>query len=343
MKRAKIGNINIDTSKYLFRIDKDIESMRQSQVRIISYLDLLQERAELTTNELILNDIYTEMDMYYCVYCIIEQFGSNIKQLELAMYYFNDAIAKGYISSEYTSLSQRNNKLNRCIETIINNTISNYAVDTVNVSIEGIKWWKENVINLNYYEQNGVKSDVYIQNVAIGETKEEFLEKFKKSCAVWSYVRCNTDELKNNKIAVVKLSKQRNAQQYLENCNIQLDIVTQNNLIDSGILKETGGANATEFVQALKMASRRKSSIGDPATIIGIVLSIITTCTSVAVSVIQAVKQSKGVNFQPQQLNPTAFTSGDDWSSFDEDRDGNIDTKWLLLLAGILGVGYYFS
>lgn len=343
MKRVKIGNINIDTTQYLFRIDKDIESMRQSQVRIISYLDLLQEKAELTTDELILNDIYTEMDMYYCVYCIIEQFGSNQMKLEVAMYYFNDAIAKGYLSGEYTSLEKRNASLNRCIEYIVYGVISNYAVDTVNVTRQGIKWWQENVINLNYYEQNGVKSDVYIQNVAIGETKEEFLEKFKKSCAVWSYVRCNTDELKNNKIAIVKLSKQRNAQQYLSNCNIQLDIVTQNNLIDAGLLRETGGANATEFVQALKLASQKKSRIGDPATIIGIVLSIITTCTSVAVSIIQAVKQSKGVNFQPQQLNPTAFTSADDWSSFDSDRDGNIDTKWLLLLAGIFVVGYYLS
>lgn len=343
MKRAKIGNINIDTSQYLFRIDKDIESMRQSQVRIISYLDLLQERAELTTDELILNDIYTEMDMYYCVYCIIEQFGSNQLQLEVAMYYFNDAIAKGYLSGEFSSLEKRNASLNRCIEYIINGVISNYAVDTVNVPTQGVKWWQENVINLNYYEQNGVKSNIYIQNVSIGDTKEEFLEKFKKSCAVWSYVRCNTDELKNNKIAIVKLSKQRNAQQYLANCNIQLDIVTQNNLIDAGLLKETGGANATEFVQALKIASQKKSSIGDLATILGVVLSILELCTGIAVTVIQSVKQSKGVNFQPQQLNPTAFTSGDDWSSFDDDRDGNIDTKWLLLLAGILGVGYYFS
>lgn len=343
MKRAKIGNINIDTTQYLFRIDKDIESMRQSQVRIISYLDLLQEKANLTTDDIELSAIYTEMDMYYVVYCIIEQFGDDVTNLETAMYYYNDAIIKGMLGGEFVSLSERNKCLLKCVDYIINANICNYAVDTTNISYIGAIWWQENVINLNYYEQNGVKSDVYIQNVAIGDTKEEFLEKFKKSCAVWSYVRCNTDELKNNKIAIVKLSKQRNAQQYLANCNIQLDIVTQNNLIDAGLLRETGGANATEFVQALKMASQKKSKIGDPATIIGIVLSIITTCTSVAVSVIQAVKQSKGVNFQPQQLNPTAFTSADDWSSFDSDQDGHIDTKCLLLLAGILGVGYYLS
>lgn len=345
MKRSAIGSVSIDTDKYLFTIDKPLSDMRQNQVRLISYLDLLQETASFEDSEIKLKKIYDAMDQAYCVYCIIDQFGENQKFLETSLFYYIDAIVNGAFDKKYNDLKERNNNLNQTIQNIIDKVITNSAIDNI-VDKNDFEWWKENVIDLNFYELNGERSNVKLQDVAInGVTKKDFLEDFKKSGVAWSYVRCDKSMIENNKIAVYKYAKQKNMQALLAQSNYQLDPVTQNNLIDAGILSETKGKTANDCVFSLKENAKKNSKIsGDPFTIIASIVAIIATCVGVIAQVFEFVRAGK-TNYDAKQLDPQYMMDSSDWSDiFDSDRDGMIDTKWLIIGAIALGIGaYYFS
>ena len=342
MKRTQIGNITIDTNKYLFDLNKPIEEMRQNQVRIISHLDLLQEKANFTDNEVVLNDLYNQMDLYFCIYCLIEQFAENTTYLEMANFYFIDAINKGRFDTNFKTLSDRNSALNNTIQEISTAIVSNYALDTTTVEDE-LMWWKENVMDLNFFEQNGKRNEFYVKDVTINGTREEFLTDFKKSGVAWSYLRCDVSLIKDNKKAVVKLAQQKSMQAYLSRCNLQLDSVTQNNLIDSGILAQTGGKNANDCVYSLRQQAQKSKTpkVGEPIALITAILTILGTCVGIACKVINQVKSMRTDN-EARQLDPQYLVSEDDWLGFlDSDKDGQIDMKWIFLLGGILAVGAY--
>lgn len=347
MKRSAIGSTKIDTDKYLFTIDKPLSDMRQNQVRLISYLDLLQEKAQFTEKESELKQLYDAMDMSYCIYCIIDQFAENPKYLENSLYYYMDAIVSGEFDKEYNSLEERNNQLNQAIQSVIDKVISNCAIDSI-VENDDLIWWQENVIDLNYFELNGERSNVRLQDVAInGVTKKDFLEEFKRSGCAWSYIRCDKSLIEDNKVAIYKYGKQKNMQALLAQSNFQLDTVTQNNLIDAGILKETNGKSANDCVYSLREKAKAKKSAkisGDPFTIIATIVTIIATCVGIASQVFEVVRAGK-TNYDARQLDPQYMIDETDWSDiFDSDRDGMIDTKWLILGAIALGIGaYYFS
>lgn len=342
MKRCQICNIKIDTDKYVFFLNKSFSQMRQSQVRIFSYLDLLQERANLTDNTA---KIYDEMDKYYCLFCIVDQFGSNISLLENSLYYFTDEVEKGSFNKVYKSLEDRNANLQRVVDTIINNCLNNVGITAI-VDEQSLSWWNENIINLNFFETDFKRSNNAQGTVTIsGVTDEQFIEDFKKSGVAWSYLRCDKNIIKNNKKALLKYNSQISMSKYLSICNIKLDQVTQRNLIDSGILKETG-TNANDCVLSLKERAIKKANIGDPTGVTELIVAIVTilsTCVGVAASLFQIIRNAKQSDMGAQQLTPDQMMSETDWIGFlDSDGDGMIDMKWLLLFGGILAIGAYY-
>lgn len=342
MKRSCIGNIKIDTDKYMLSVNRDFSQMRQSQVRIYSYLDLLQERAALTDET---QTIYNDMDKYYCMFCIIEQFGSNVLLLENSLYYLSDEVEKGSFDKIFKTLEERNANLQRTTDRIINNCLNNVGITAI-VDEESLKWWTENIINLNFYENDFKRTTSAQSTVTIsGMTDQEFIEDFKKSGVAWSYLRCNKDIIKNNKKALLKYNNQVAMSKYLASCNIKLDQVTQRNLIDSGILKETG-SNADNCVLALKAKANQKSNIGDPTGVSELIMAIVTilsTCIGVVATIFQVVRNAKQSDLQAQQLTPDNMMSETDWFGFlDQDMDGMIDLKWLFLLGGLFAIGAYY-
>lgn len=344
MKRNKIGSVDIQTERLVFVCDKPFSEMRQNEVRIFSHLDLLQEKAVYTTEEE-QNAIYTEMDKYYTIACICDQFGNNDEYLLNACAYFNDKVSNGAFEKDFASLEERNENINNIVSEIVNNTINNYKYSST-LTYDKLEWWKDNVINLNYYTlADGTKSKVLIKDVAINGTSTNYIEEFKKTACGWAYLHCDKSLLKDSKIAVSKYARQKTMQSAINDSNIQLDTTTQNNLIKSGIIKETQGGDANDFVKSLKAVGQTQTAkvgVLTPALITAII-TLVCTALSVIGGIVQQRIAAKSLKYSSDVVNPRNASDPSDFSGiFDDDGDGKIDTKYILLGIGILGTIYYY-
>lgn len=344
MKRNKIGSVEIQTERLVFVCDKPFSEMRQNEVRIFSHLDLLQEKAVYATEDE-QNAIYTEMDKYYTIACICDQFGNNEDYLLNASAYFNDKVSNGEFDKDFASLEDRNENINNIVSEIINNTLNNYKLSSI-LTYDKLEWWRENIINLNYYTlADGTKSKVLIKDVAINGTTANYVEEFKKTACGWAYLHCDKSLIKNSKIAVSKYARQKTMQNAINDSNIQLDTTTQNNLIKSGIIKDTQGGDANDFVKALKEEGQKKSTKigGLTAALITAIITLVCTALSVIGGIVQQRIASKSLAYSSDVVNPGNACDPSDFSGMlDDDGDGKIDTKYILLGIGLLGTIYYY-
>ena len=347
MKRNKIGSVEVQTDRLVFVCDKPFSEMRQNEVRIFSHLDLLQEMS-VFANDDEQNAIYTEMDKYYTIACICDQFGNNDEYLLNACAYFNDKVSNGDFDKNFESLEERNENINNIVSEIVNNTINNYILSSI-LTYDKLEWWRKNVIDLNYYTlADGTKSKVLIKDVAINGTDINYIEEFKKTACGWAYLHCDKSLLKSSKIAISKYARQKTMQNAINDSNIQLDIETQNNLIKSGIIKDTQGGDANDFVKALKEEGQKKNTkVGDIAiALITAILTLVCTALSVIGGIVQKrIDQKIAENssaYSSDVVNPGNACDPGDFSFLDDDGDGVIDTKYILLGIGLLGTIYYY-
>lgn len=340
MKRAYIGNSTIDTTKPIFVCNKPFSEMRQNEVRQYAYIDLLQEKANLTNDENVLKDIYDQMDYYFCVSCLCEKFGHDVDLLNKVSYYFFDKM-DSFFSNQYKDLDERNTNLNRTIETIMSNCVDNISINT-NVTDEQKLWWKENVLDLNYFCVNFEKSDNFSQDVAIGSITD-FVTSFKESGDAYCYTLCDKSKLSTR--AKAKLDGLIKLRRYLSDSDINLDYNTQTLYIQSKIYQSTQGGTANDEVEALKAEAKSKNRIGIAPAVIAAIISVACTLACTIIGVVHDNKMAKNAETQNvvNEANRYMPNSYDFMDFFDSNGDGQIDMKWWLIGLGIIGIAYYYS
>lgn len=347
MKRSKIGNLSVRTDKRIFVLDTPLWQMRQSEVLVFSFLDLLQEQANLTELDSELSRIFTAMDKYFAIAMIIENLGENVEYLKNALLVFYEAVEGGEFDYVYSDLNDRNEHINKVVLDIINDSI-NYSVNQNKaVPTELYKWWQESVIDLNYYTDpsTGEHIDYRPDNaVAIGTTNEDFIEKFKNSACCFAYSKVSESVLAGSKVALIKRKKQIEARNSLAGCDVQLDAKVQDNYLSSGIYQQTNGGDAISLVTALKQNAKNRNKVGALTTAVA---SIIVACITFLTGLIGAIvsyRKEKLTKEAENSLNnaPAAAPSESDYFNIDVDGDGKNDMPKILAIGALALLYYYF-
>lgn len=339
MKRTRIGNTEVNENSTVFCFNTPIWQMRQSEVRIMSYLDVLQECAIYATIESEICRIFNEMDKYYCIAKIIENLGDNEAYLINAYYVYNEALQSGVFDHVYTDEIERNNHVNETVCNIVNDSINYTVSDSVVIDQQLWAWWQENILSQNYYTdpRTGQKMDKkpMAKAATIAGPDFDFVGNFKQSAVCYAYTAVGKEAVNSSSAARLKRKKQQEIRNALAACDVQLDGSVQNNYIRSGIMAATGGGSPEAFVNSVKAAAKEKrAQIGIPEAVAAIIVAAITFLSTLTAAVI---------NYRSSKLQGEARTSlqnGDkyapsesDFMNIDLDGDGRNDLPKILLLG----------
>lgn len=342
MKRTQIGSATIDTALPYFVLGTPLKYMKQSEVRMYSYLDVLQEEAAQTNIESELNRIYNEMDKFFCIAQIIENLNTDI-ELTNAFYIYNQAIAAGVFDRTYNDLIERNNEVNKNIINIINDSVNYTVSDTAVINTELWDFWYNNVILCNFYTNPKDGSKCYEKPDTIVSVAGDldFIGMFKDSAVSFTYTAVDESYISASSIAVIKRKKQNEARNALIACDVQLDSVTQNNYLVSGIAAATGG-NAVAFVNRLKQTAKKQKIGSISATVASIIVAAITFLGTLIKAVIDY-RRNKLNNEAKNSLNNAKKNapSESDFFNIDLDGDGRNDLPKIALLAAAGLLMYY--
>lgn len=349
MKRTRIGNTEVNQDSNVFCFNTPIWKMRQSEVRVMSYLDVLQECAIYATLESEVTRIYNEMDKYYCIAKIIENLGDNESYLINAFYVYNEALQSGAFDYVYQDEIERNNHVNETVCNIINDSINYTVSDSVIIDQQLWTWWQENILQQNFYTdpKTGAQTQTKpnAKPATISGVEFDFVGNFKKSAVCYAYTAVSKETVNSSSTARLKRKKQNEIRNALSACDVQLDNSVQANYIRSGIMASTGGDSPEAFVQAVKNAAKAKRSrIGIPEAVAAIIVAAITFLSTLTAAVINA----RSARLQSEAK--TALQNGDkyapsdnDFLNIDLDGDGRNDLPKLLLLGAAALAFYLFT
>lgn len=351
MKRTRIGNTEVNQDSSVFLFNTPIWQMRQSEVRVMSYLDVLQECAIYATLESEVTRIYNEMDKYYCIAKIIENLGTNEAYLINAFYVYNEAVQSGAFDHVYQDEIERNNHVNETVCNIINDSINYTVSDSVIIDQQLWTWWQENILHQNFYTdpKTGAQTETKpnAKPATIAGVEFDFVGNFKKSAVCYAYTAVSKETVNSSSIARLKRKKQNEIRNALSVCDVQLDNSVQANYIVSGIMSTTGGYGPSEFVNSIKRASKsKKNRIGDPisAAVASIIVAAITFFTTLVAAVINARSARLKTEAKTALQNGDKYAPSDnDFLDIDLDGDGRNDLPKLLLLGAAALAFYLFT
>lgn len=349
MKRTRIGNTDVNTDSNVFVFDTPLWQMRQSEVRVLSYLDVLQECANFTTIDSELMRIYNKMDKYYCLAKIIENLGDNQNYLVNAFYVYNEALQSGAFDNVYMDDIERNNHVNEIVCNIINDSINYSVSDDVIIDQKLWTWWQDNILNQNFYTDpvTGSKRQTKPQNrpSTISGVEYDYIGSFKNSAVCYAYTAVSADTVKDSSAARLKRKKQNEVRNALSSCDVQLDNSVQENYIISGIMSTTGGNSPEAFVNSVKRAAKsRKNRIGEPisAAVASIIVAAITFLSALVGAIISYRKSKLTAEAKTALNNGSRYAPDEsDFLNIDLDGDGRNDIP-KILLVGVAALALYY-
>lgn len=217
MKRSKIGDIEIAYEDKVFTLGENLNQIRQNQIVILSYLGKYDSRVDFSKNVDVENKNLDLMDDYYILYNLIENCND---KLENVMYnYFNYVYSP---KQTYTNINERNELLTIITEDLTDKC-NNDIVENYNISDDDYLWFKENIIDLNYYLVNG-KKYAEKQNIPPsinGTTETEITNKF-LGCGYGYLYGCVNKSLINDSTKRIKIKYIRHTSFYKQLANVNI-------------------------------------------------------------------------------------------------------------------------
>lgn len=217
MKRTKIGDIDINYQGSVFTLGENFNEIRQNQVVILSYMGKYNSRINNTNILDVENKNNDLLDDYYILYNLIEYCN---EKLENVMYnYFN------YVHTPkqtYFNINERNEILSLATNNLIEKC-NNDIIENLDISEDDYLWFKENILNLNYYLVDGEKYNEKqnIPNYIGGSSDTDILNNFLKCGYGYLYGCVDKQNIDNStKTIKVKYLQQKNFYTSLTNLTI---------------------------------------------------------------------------------------------------------------------------
>lgn len=251
MKRARIGNTDIDLTQYYWTDNRPEWDLRVSEKYLFSELDLLQSEADNTESEEEDNRIYNKMDLVWVQLLVSWKYGGDKEMLLRAGYALSCYVAEGAFDNIYSNMDERDNEVMNIFAGVCRLTENDTPLTSCDFDF--MDRFIEHVVDYDYYWdiENQRKSDIPVNDGGlsgyhIGEvTFNNFSEAVEVTCTTFSYVNVE-EEASQYKECRRKRLLQRNSLNKAANV-LGSTLATYKNNISSGLNKATGKTDKGVF------------------------------------------------------------------------------------------------
>lgn len=358
MKRVRIGDVDIDIKAPYWSDGRNDAQLRKSQILQFAKIDCANSELNLLTDgqDAERQGYYNQMDLAFAIVRIIDAYGGQKELLRNAGAIISIYIENGEFGKLYDSMDARNKDLNRKIANI-QAMVENYQGEKF-ANEDFAKEWEEKVIGYDYYcdPRTGEKSNNIIEDYAVvcgGYDYSYYSAKIKEVGAHWLYATAKN--LSNDEGVILpnvakKRAKQMRQASWFESANTGLSsdaifALSRSNVCDKGCTPEQaidvlkyGNGSCKKLEDAVK-GNQKSVSIGEPATIIGIIIGVvipliigIAKAIVAIIEVIQAIKNAvRGTNANAYANAPTeedlklATAEIEDWNGFLKEQDSPLE------------------
>ncbi|MBE6312232.1 MAG: hypothetical protein E7076_03650 [Bacteroidales bacterium] len=343
MKRARIGNTDIDLTQYYWTDNRPEWDLRVSEKYLFSELDLLQSEADNTESEEEDNRIYNKMDLVWVQLLVSWKYGGDKEMLLRAGYALSCYVAEGAFENIYSNMDERDNEVMNIFAGVCRLTENDTPLTSCDFDF--MDRFIEHVVDYDYYfdAETGKPSNTPIagvRTVAIAGSEEftSFNELVKFTASDYGYLT-NPQEANKYKKARGKYNGQLSliTKMAIKSGNQTAGFI---NSVNSGINDATT-TSSDQFVSELKKgklkykqpyidkverASGRKiAAIGEPAStvaavlgLIKLIIGIIAALVGLMTAVLSFVQQIKYFRENQKQIAKEAELYAPDYDDFND-------------------------
>lgn len=349
MRRSKIGDIEIEYVDKIFTLGENLNQIRQNQVVILSYLGKYNSRVDFSKEIEVENKNLDLMDDFYILYNLIENCN---EKLENVMYnYFNYVYSP---KQTYTNINERNELLS-IITKDLTEKCNNDIIENYNISDKDYLWFKENIIDLNYYLVNG-KKYTEKQNIPIsinGVKEDEITNKF-LDCGYGYLYGCVNKNLINDSTKRIKIKYIRHISFYKDLSNININAFANETAVKNYVKQSCNdnfktSDNSDEIFSEISAEFSKKSNIGDMGVGAALVIAaVIGLVSSFIAALIVRASNKDELEWEKEKfyanMEAAAQTAEDSYMQKEDflfDSAGNLKISNLFLILAV-ALGIYF-
>lgn len=285
MRRNRIAGTDIDVKLKYWTDGRPEYDLRASSLEIFSNINLLQTTADFTENTQEIEELYTEMDKNWAVFCLIDRFGGKTDLLWRAGLVLERRMPE--FGTYYQSLDERNESVLSLIESMLRE-VEDGVVEGGFQSAEFAEWWTHIVMEQDFYYDPNTNSaspvPVHVPGIGAADDEEESVSaKLQDSSTYFIYAMCTPSKLRESKAAQVKALNQSTTLAQMAECGTYMNKNIINNLLTAGIMQQTKGSTADKCVDELKKgaANPQQAAVG---LFWFIILAIVVVCVACAIS-----------------------------------------------------------
>lgn len=329
MKRTLICGVNIDETRSFWTNGQVGGLLKQNKRILFSRIDLLNELSGITEDKEELLGYYDNMDFYFVLICLIDLFGDNIAQLNIALQLAINRYEEGQFVCTEINEGERNVFYQNLLNSIISDTNNNVAVS--NIESEDLYSLTVSLLVTNIYINplTGVETlQPSMESGIFGD--ENYAEELKKQGIYYFYAQSDAKLFLDAKEARLKRIGQRNIINRLKSVNPTFRGEVADNLINSGIIAKSGTTpnNLTNLLR-----SGDSSKIGEPITI-GVIIGWCVAILSAAAVVWKAYVDKKRAAVERDTAEILSANNykkncagSNDFFSVDTNGDGVVDAN----------------
>lgn len=242
----------------------DGDYKKVNEIYLLSEIDMLNEYANIETDEAKLQNLYNKMDfLYACLKAL--NFAERIDLMEivgmLIAKYSND----GVFDNDFSDMDERAKNLDGIISSLrrdfeklsspANNEIVTFTDEFKAINKDFLDWWNKKIIARNYVPED---SDIS----GIGAIDKATLIKAIAPTLIYATQNYDMDSAK----AKLKQKRENKLIQYISKTNPDFDVDTIKNIVESGVVA-TFNRSPLDVINILKQGNKKTkkiSGIGEP-------------------------------------------------------------------------------
>lgn len=295
-KRGMLGSVEVDVENY-WTAGKDSQELRCNETVLYAEIDDCQSDAKIAKTRDDVQAAYNRMDMFWLCLQAISRYALNSDLLRKAGVVVGNLVQEGRLSLSYTSVAQENANVVAMAEEMYRRT-ENFREEAENSNF--MVWYVENVLDLNYYQNTDGTRTVdkpRLDGLGATSTSDQWSAKMKDAGAYLLYHVSDAKKQKgmDQKAVARKMAEQEKMLTWLHNSSNNM---TRNSILAnarSGIKEQTGMTPQDALLTMGRQSQSGTKGLGEPITIIAIVVAAIYLILKV-VSAVMAAKYQNEVN-----------------------------------------------
>ena len=299
-KRGFLGSTEVDVNDY-WTEGRGSQQLRCNETVLYAEIDCCQELAAIAKTKEQLQEQYGRMDMFYLCLQAVKFYHADAALLRCAGVVIGNMVNEGCFSGDFESIEEENLFVDELVDELQDRT---EAFSEVEGNDNFMNWYKDNVLDLNYYHNyDGSKTDTpRLNGLGAAMSSDEYSKMAKDGGMYLLYLVTDTDgkDGKPEQISKKKL-KQNKFLQYMHNSGTN---VTRQSILanaKSGIIAKSGTepAKTLERFKEEARESQKKDvkGLGWLVTLISIIVTAVVMIVKMVVTAVQAKREAEAQQY----------------------------------------------